>query len=120
MNNNLINLQKMDPAVAAAIGRGTDLMRERALPKKERKSLLREREKAAKRKERRVGYDMDPEVNREIAAIAERNSTTASQVAQFALRKFLEAYHNGEVDLAEYRVLAGSNPRYEYRLEWRK
>ena len=116
---NLIDLKKLDPAVASLINRGFNKKQERELPRKERKGLLREREKAAKRKERRVGYDMDPEITREVAAIAERNGTTASQVAQFALRGFLEAYHAGEIDLAEYRVVCSNNPRYGYMLEYR-
>lgn len=117
---NLIDLKKLDPAVASLITRGFNKKQERELPRKERKGLLREREKAAKRKERRVGYDMDPEVTREIAAIAERNETTASQVAQFALRAFLDAVHRGEIDLTEYRVVCHNNPRYGYMLVWRE
>jgi hypothetical protein len=111
-----IDLNALDPAVSAAIFRGSQLAKDRRLPKKERRSAIREREKAAKRKERRVGYDMEPEVSAEIAAIAERNSTTASQVAQLALQMFLAAYKNGDVDLVNYRQLCAKNPRYDYVL----
>lgn len=111
-----INLNDLDPAVSAAIFHGSQLQKDRRLPKKERRSAIREREKAAKRKERRVGYDMEPQVSAEIAEIAERNSTTASQVAQLALQMFLAAYKNGDVDLTEYRQLCAKNPRYDYIL----
>lgn len=117
---NLINLKKLDPVVAQMITKGSELRKERQLPKRERRSLARERLKAEKRLDRRVGYDVDPEVTREIKAIADKNGTTASQVVQFALKGFLDAYHHGDIDLAEYRVVCDKNPRYEYMLEWRR
>lgn len=117
--NGTIDLKTLDPAVAAAIFKGSQLATERKLPRKERKSAIREREKALKRKERRVGYDMDPEVTQKVAHLAEVNSTTASQVAQLALKMFLAAYERGEVDLTEYRKICSKNPRYDYVFEYK-
>lgn len=104
-----------DPAVQALIGQGQRRESERRMTERERKKVLRERNKAADRNGRRALYDLPPEMIQAIKQLAEANHTTASQVAALALHRFLEDIANERISLRDYRVL-DPGPRYEYRV----
>ncbi len=111
-------LIKLDAAVAEILGSGERKAKERRMPHEERAALLKEREKAAKRKDRRVGYDMEPEVIAKIKHIADVNETPASQVAQLFLQMVIAEYDKGSVDVSKYRKICEKNPKFLYKLEW--
>lgn len=121
LDNNLLDLSgSMDPAVEAALGMSEKKISDRRRPMKERKAAAREKAKMEKRADRRVGYDLDPEVISEMAAIAGKNSTTTSSLVNLALHLFLAAFHEGNVDILAYRELAKPNPRYDHVFVFRE
>lgn len=117
---NLIDLKALDPAVAAVIGTHQRKRELQKLPAKERMAKIRKQANYEKRKVRKIGLDLDPEVINDIKGMAEKNGTSASQIVNLVLHLFLRAYGRGEVDLAKYRVIIESNPKYDYKMDWRK
>lgn len=105
----------LDPAVAAAIGSGNDRQAMASMPKSERKKKLKAKAQQDARNGRRAVYDMDPEVIKAIAEVAEREKCSASNVAEIALNFFLEA----NVDLGKFRETV-KHPKFECKLVWRK
>jgi len=110
----------LDPAVAAVLGNGDKKRKEAALPKAERKSLQRERSKAAARRGKRALYDLPEDLIRQIQRVAEDNETSASQVAKLALTLFIEQVMFERIEVSDYRVIAKDNPRYVYMLDPKK
>jgi len=105
----------LDPAVAAAIGGGTQRQNERSMPRQERAKIKKNQERQEKRNGNRAVYDMHPDVIKAIAAIAEIEHCSASNVAEIALRIFLAAK---VIDVRKYRVPV-KHPKFECRLEWK-
>jgi len=105
----------LDPAVADLLAGMEEKQAEARLPKREREKIARERAKMRSRKEHRVTYDLPPELKKQIADLAENMGVAASQLATFALIRFLQEYQNGEIDLSKYKKPSRS-PRYEWKL----
>ncbi len=112
-------LNILDPAVADLLAGMEEKQAEARLPKREREKLARERAKMRTRKDRRVTYDLPPELKKQISDLAEDLGVAASQLATYALIQFLQAYHNDQVDLSKYKV-ASPSPRYEWKLVFPK
>lgn len=108
----------LDPAVASMLSRGEARKEERSLPRDVRKKAKRSKERQKARNGSRAVYDMDPDVIEYIKNLAAENGTTASQVAEIALRSFRRAIQFGEIDLEKYKRPLVNNPRYEYELVW--
>ena len=89
---------------------------ERALPRSERRKLLRERRKNAERRGRRALYDFPPGLIKMVADIAEEARMTNSQVAGLLLLHALRDYRQGKIDLRAYREPSES-PRYDFRID---
>ena len=107
----------LDPAVAAAIGNGTQRQNERSMPTVSRKKMKRERAKAEARKGNRALYDLPHEMIDAVQQVAADYETSASQIAKLALWMFLNAVKDGDVDVRVYRVIANKNPKYNYAIE---
>ncbi len=121
-NNGLIDfntLGDLDPVISATISNGQRRAADRTLPQKERKAKIRERAKAEARNGRRSVYDMDPELIRELAALAEKHQTSASQLAALAVWFFLDAIDKGQIQVRDY-LQPVNNPRYAYLVNWQK
>jgi hypothetical protein len=110
MPKNLINFGDLDPAVAAAMGRGDRRQADARLPKDERARVAKQREKDSHR--RRFNMDLDEDLDRRLAALASEYSCPASGLANLAIALFLDAYDQDSIDMRIY--LAPSNsPRYD-------
>jgi hypothetical protein len=105
----------LDPAVAAAIGRGNDHQAMASLPISERKKKLKAKARQDSRNGRRAVYDMDPDVIKVIAAIAEAKKCSASNVAEMFLRFALRA----DVDLDQYSEPM-QHPKFDCKLVWKE
>ena len=112
------NLQRrniIDPAVADLLSGMERRDTESHLPAKERKKVIKERNKIQSRKENRVTYDLPPKLRQVIKETAEKEGIPASQMVTLALYKFMEQYHNKELDLGQYKEMSKS-PRYDWNL----
>lgn len=110
MAKNLIDFSDLDPAVAAAMGRGDRRQADAHLPKDERARVTKQRAKDSQR--RRFNMDLDGDLDRRLAALAESYRCPASGLANLAIALFLDAYDQDAIDLRPY--LAPSNsPRYD-------
>jgi hypothetical protein len=89
---------------------------EKSLPKAERRKLIRERQKNAERRGRRALYDLPSGLIKAVASIAEEARMTNSQVAGIFLLHALREYHQGKINLRDYRQPSAS-PRYDYRVD---
>lgn len=110
------NREALDPVVASYFQEQERQDRERALPRAERRKLLRERQKNAERRGRRALYDFPPGLIKAIATIAEEARMTNSQVAGLFLLHALQDYRHGKINLRDYRQ-PSSSPRYDYRID---
>jgi hypothetical protein len=84
-----------------------------SMPRNERKKKLKKKAQQDARNGRRAVYDMDPDVIKAIADIAEREKCSASNVAEMFLRFALSA----KVDLSQFRVPV-QHPRFDCKLVW--
>lgn len=105
----------LDPAVADLLAGMEEKQAEARLPKREREKITRERAKMRSRKDHRVTYDLPPELKKQIADLAETMGVAASQLATYALIRFLQDYHDGQIDLSKFKKPSRS-PRYEWKL----
>lgn len=106
---------KPDPAVNTLVREGRQRNDDRKLSKRERSKKIKEREKADARKGRRALYDLPPELIEGMRRLAEEHSTTASQLAALAIKRFLTDVNAGEIELRDYYLLS-EGPRYERRI----
>jgi hypothetical protein len=111
--NGTYDLGPYDPLVDQLLSESSNRTKQRRTPVKQWRAIEREKRKAEARAERRVGFDLDPEVISEVKHIAEENSATNSSLVNLILRLWLKAYHQGECDLSQYRQPAKPNPRYD-------
>ena len=107
----------LDPAVAAAIGNGTQRQNDRSMSVTSRKKVKRERAKAEARKGNRALYDLPHEMIEAVQQVAADYETSASQIAKLAIWMFLKAVREGDVDISLFRVIANKNPKYNYAIE---
>jgi predicted DNA binding CopG/RHH family protein len=105
----------IDPAVADLLTGMERRDTESHLPAKERKKVIKERNKIQSRKENRVTYDLPPNLRQAIKETAEKEGIPASQLVTLALYKFMEQYQNKEIDLGQYKEMSKS-PRYDWNL----
>jgi macrodomain Ter protein organizer (MatP/YcbG family) len=105
----------MDPAVEAVIRGHEKNQEERSMPVAARRKLKRERVKAEKRRERKFGLDIDPDLKQRVINESEKQSCTASQLVQLAIQRLMDDVDSGAVNLRDYRVPA-DGPRYENRI----
>jgi hypothetical protein len=117
MKKNAEGFIDLDPAIAATLSSGDKRQAERSMSKPERKSAKRERAKAEARRGARALYDLPPELIKAVKDLAEKNETSASQLAKLAVWMLLRDLKNGEFELREYLVSANKNPQYEYMVE---
>lgn len=108
----------MDPSVAQFLNEGDQARSERGLPKDVRRKAKKAKAKQEARNGSRAVYDIDRDLIEYVKNLAGENGTTASQVAEIALRLFRRAVQFGEVDLERYKRPLANNPRYEYELVW--
>lgn len=105
----------LDPAVAELLAGMEKRQAEAQLPRPERERLLKERIKIQARREQRATYDLPPQLRKAIQELAEELRLPQSQLVTLALIRFLQAYKNEEVDLAQYKEPSRS-PRYDWNL----
>jgi hypothetical protein len=108
--SNLIDLSGLDPAVEATLRRGEQRQAEAQLPKAERAKLSKERAKTATR--HRFNMDLDPDLDRRLAALASEMCCPASGLVNLAIALFLDAYDGDCIDLRAY-LAPSKSPRYE-------
>lgn len=106
---------KPDPAVNSLVQQGRQRNEERRLTKGERRKKIKEREKSEARKGRRALYDLSPELIEGMRTLAAEHSTTASQLAALAIKRFLSDVNTCEIDLRNYYLLS-DGPRYERKI----
>jgi len=111
----LTRLSIIDPAVEGLIKEMQQHQIESQLPQRDREKKIREREKIASRKIRRVTYDLPPEIRSEVMSLSEKLSIPASQLVTLALVRFLQDYADEKVDLSSYKTPSRS-PRYDWNL----
>jgi predicted DNA binding CopG/RHH family protein len=112
------NLQRrniIDPAVADLLSGMERRDTESHLPTKERKKVIKERNKIQSRKENRVTYDLPPNLRQAIKETAEKEGIPASQMVTLALYQFMDQYAKKEIDLGQYKEMSKS-PRYDWNL----
>lgn len=105
----------IDQSIADLINGGDVRKSLAAMPRQERAKLKKNQERQEKRNGNRAVYDMHPDVIKAIAAIAEAEKCSASNVAEIALRLFIEAH----VHLDEYREPI-QHPRFDCKLVWKE
>ena len=116
MTDELTPNKDLDPVLAEYLREQGKLDLERALPRSERRKLLRERRKNAERRGRRALYDFPPGLIKMVADIADEARMTNSQVAGLLLLHALRDYRQGKIDLRAYREPSES-PRYDFRID---
>jgi hypothetical protein len=109
---------KLDPSVAQFIEKGDRARSERSMPKGERRKAKKAQAKQEARNGSRAVYDLPPELIEKYRRLAAENETTASGIAEMALRYFLRAMDFGEVELQRYKRPLPKNPRYGYEMVW--
>lgn len=75
-----------------------------------------EKAKATERKDRRVGYDLTPELKARIAETADAAGTTASQLVMLGMSLFLQQLEAGQINLSDYLKFSNSK-RYGYNVK---
>lgn len=105
----------LDPAVADLLKGMQQKQTESQLPKRERERLARERAKIQSRRDQRATYDLPPAIREGIKALANDLRLPASQLATLALARFLADYHQGALDLGQFKQPSRS-PRYDWNL----
>lgn len=105
----------LDPAVADLLSNMEQKRAESQLPMRLREKKAREREKIRSRREKRVTYDLPPNLRHHIKNLADEQRIPASQLVTLALIRFLEDFQSGQVDLGLYKQSSNS-PRYEWNL----
>lgn len=105
-NGGFITFTNLDSSINETLERGERKSRKAHASDKQK----REREKIARRN--RVIYDVPIIIEGTIAAIAEHEETTASQLVRFALEWFINGYLDGSIDLSQYYQDI-INPRYK-------
>lgn len=71
--------------------------------------------KIRERREKRVTYDLPPEVRQRMQMLAAEQRIPASQLVCLALLRFLKAYDAGEIRLGAMKQPSRS-PRYDWNL----
>lgn len=64
--------------------------------------------RSARRRRTRAQYDLDPTVKQAIIDISTHESVPQSDLAEWALRMFIQAYTAGEIDLEPYLTFSSS------------
>ena len=105
----------IDPAVAATLNAGQQRQADARMDKKERTKKRKQKAANDAKKEKRVGWLIDPEVQRWVSEEAARLQCSESQVAEFALRTLAHYVNEGEISLHEY-TQPQANPKYKNRL----
>lgn len=104
----------IDPAVADILGDLGRKEKERKLPKREQQKKRKERAKAAKRS--KALYDLPPDLKDALSELAEREETTASQLAALAIHRLLSDVGNGVLKLEEYKIPSRS-PKISWNIK---
>jgi hypothetical protein len=105
----------VNPDIAKLLAGLARLQAEAQLPPKEVQKKEREREKVQARREKRVTYDLPPELREQIKTLAEEQHVPASQIVTLALARFMREYTDGKIDLDALKRPSRS-PRYEWKL----
>ncbi len=78
--------------------------------------MKRERERMQARRERRVTYDLPPELRERLNQLSSELRIPASQLAALAIMRFVSDWETGSIDLPQYKRPSLS-PRYDWNLE---
>jgi hypothetical protein len=105
----------LDPSVADILSGMEERRSESQLPRRQREKRARERAKIQARRPQRVTYDLPAQLRGKVKELAEAEGVPASQIVTLALLRFLDAYSQGEIDLAIYKQPSRS-PRYDWNL----
>lgn len=111
--------QDIDPVVDAVLGERDRQRSDQKLPPIERKKKARERAKIKGRRERRVTYDLPPDLRKQLASIAEEKRVPASQLVTWLLTRALEQYGGSASELRDVLdpyLVPSYSPRYEWNL----
>jgi hypothetical protein len=111
----LTRLLMIDPDVTNLLKDMERRQFESQLPRREKEKKTREREKINARRDRRVTYDLPPEIRNRVMILSEQLSIPASQLVTLALVQFLEEYDSEKIDLSIYKIPSRS-PRYDWNL----
>lgn len=106
----------IDPSVADLLGNSQRRERERSMPVQDRRKLIKQRQKEAKRN--RFNADLTPAVVDRIKGLASDIGCPASDVTEALLRYGLAAIDAGDLDLADHPHKPSRSPRYEIVLEF--
>jgi len=105
--------QAVDPAVADLL---SDMDRKKRLSSLPRAMQKKARRDAARHK---IGLDFPPALHEELRQIADREKISISSLAAFFVRRGLDAYGAGRVDLEPHLRLSRS-PRFEFVIDLEK
>jgi hypothetical protein len=107
--------EDIDPGVAATLSAGNQRQADARLDKAARAKKRKQKAANDAKKERRVGWLIDPEVQSWVAEQAARLLCSESQVVEFAIRFLAWDAAEGHVFLEAY-TQPQANPKYKNRL----
>jgi hypothetical protein len=105
----------MDPAVMKILAGLAQLQSDIQPSQKQLDRKARERAKVQARRDKRVTYDLPPDLREQIKTLAEEQHVPASQIVTLALARFIRDYTDGKIDLDALKRPSRS-PRYEWKL----